>query len=129
VTDPARWSALNESERALLLAALMYQREGGGSRTALAEKTGTLTRAAWSLTSDDPPEAPIEMPEGWRELSEPCTTFVAQLRDELCVRTTTSREVIVSFVLDSGDVETWGLSVPILALALRSAGWRVEGPR
>lgn len=121
MTDPARWSALNESERALLRAALMYQREGGGSRTILAEKTGTLTRAAWSLTSDDPPAAPIEMPEGWT-------------LDSLGARNG-HPDNGVAYLPDTGEIQIAhcgnALEAPVTAVVatLRSGGWRVEGPK
>lgn len=96
MTDPARWSGLNESEREVLLAAQEYP-----------TNLERMVAASEALDLTDPPPAQIEMPDGW----------------------------------DQGQVETvpnalayeYGETVAdvraVLALALRSAGWRVEAPR
>lgn len=122
MTDPARWSSLNESERALLRAAIRFRDISPDARhDHTCDVIDALLREAVSLTSDDPPAAPIEMPEGW-EL------------DSLGARNG-HPDNGVAYLPDTGEIQIAhcgdALEAPIAAVAatLRSAGWRVEGPR
>lgn len=120
MTDPARWSALNESERRLMRIA----RDCGGG---LAQATSVdLVLAALDLTDTDPPEAVIEMPEGWHEYRGGGFSCNAGTPSEELVMTDTYMGCVRYIDPDDRAAD---LPMAILALALRAAGWRVEGPR
>lgn len=115
MTDPARWSALNESEREVLRAAQEYS---------WTHRYRRLEAACDTMTSDDPPPTPIEMPDGWKAGSYVDDSvfwvngFVRVAVDDAGI-----------YVGDSEAEEIPHMPAAVLALALRSAGWRVEGPR
>lgn len=136
MTDPARWSSLNASEREVLRAAVIECVHHSRERYPSQEVRAALLSAAWSLTSDDPPEAPIEMPDTFTD-SAGCVWDVAL-----------AHTVVLSSVYHESKVKIAPGSVMLIGgmppreviacakrtwdatkLALRSAGCRVEAPQ
>jgi hypothetical protein len=124
VTDPARWSGLNESERALLRAALRYRDITPEARhDHTCDVIDALSREAVALTSDDPPPAPIEMPDlpdGWERNAYGC--LVGPEGGMLAVDNGN-----LVYEEDDSGCSAW-IELDAVAFALRSAGWRVEAP-
>lgn len=119
MTDPARWSSLNESEREVLRAAREYP-----------TNTARMVAASDALTSNDPPEAPIEMPKGWTDAtafgSLPRSSYLHCEYGRVAVRGGVFR---VKTRINSGWSHDAMIPVEVAAIALRSAGWRVEAPK
>lgn len=119
MTDPTRWDALNESERALLRAALRYRDLTPAARhDHTCDVIDALSREAVALTSDDPPPAPIEMPEGWELDTD---DGLLSSNDTALILGETGCGVQLQET--EGDIP-----FAVMAIALRSAGWSVEAP-
>jgi hypothetical protein len=80
---------------------------------------------AVALTSEDPPPAPIKMPDGWTYAEKNSRRSTASWNSYLDMISIKGDCVDV----DSDECSPGLIPCAILALALRSAGWRVEGPK
>lgn len=130
MTEPARWSALNESEMEVLRAAVVECVHHSGGRYPSQDVRAALLSAAWSLTSDDPPQGEIKMPVFW---TFDCESGVPAWKhpNAVVLLAANKRTAIVGRPQANGSPpRTWvHVDVAPLALLLRSAGWRVEGPK
>lgn len=113
MTDPARWAWLNESEREVLRIAHSLREPGRWIDADM------LIAAADAITSDDPPQVEIEMPEGWALDTD---DGLLSSDDTALILGETGCEVQLQET--EGDIP-----FAVMAIALRSAGWRVEAPR
>lgn len=124
MSDPSRWSALNESEREVLRIAHSMREPGRWLDSDM------LIAAADEITSDDPPQGEIEMPVFW---TFDCESGVPAWKhpNAVVLLAANKRTAIVGRPQANGSPpRTWvHVDVAPLALLLRSAGWRVEGPK